>query len=45
MFCDVSVWYVMSVKIKFFVSSQKQQHEDSRTPYLNHTFIIRGSLS
>ena len=46
MFCDVSVWYVMSVKIlNFFVSSQKQQHKGSSTPNLNHTFIIRGSLS
>ena len=26
MFCNVSVWYVMSVKINFFVISQKQQH-------------------
>ena len=33
--------YVMPVKINLFVSSQKQQHKGSRTPYLNHTFITR----
>ena len=33
------------LKFNFFVSSQKQQHKGSRTPQLNHKFIIRGSLS